>query len=260
MQSFSNEPLTVIAACCFILLLCLFIILFVISYQKNTYKFLQEKQLMESSFREELLQSQMEVQEATLSTLSKELHDNIGQLLSTTKMLIGITERSITNPPDTLHTANETLGKAILELRSLSKSMNKEWLEQFNLLQNLEAEVNRLTSTNTIKLHLSSVNNSYLRADEQIILFRIIQEAIQNSIKHAEASNIFIDIKGEESKLTIQIRDDGKGFNQTEVKNGLGLLHLNQRTQILGGTISWNTELMKGCRVLIEIPVKNAIA
>ena len=172
-------------------------------------------------------------------------------------MLIGITERSISNPPDTLHTANETLGKAISELRSLSKSMNKEWLEQFNLLQNLEVEVSRLNSTNTIQVHLSAVADSYLKADEQIILFRIIQEAIQNSIKHAEASNIFIDIVNENSNLSIKIKDDGKGFNQTEVKNGLGLLHLKQRTQILGGTISWITQENMGCTVLIEIPVKN---
>ena len=258
MPSFSNEPLIVIAACCFILLLCLFIILFVISYQKSTYKFLQEKQLMESAFKEELLHSQMEVQEATLSSLSKELHDNIGQLLSTTKMLIGITERSISNPPDTLHTANETLGKAISELRSLSKSMNKEWLEQFNLLENLMGEVNRINSTNTIKVHLSAVSDSYLKADEQIILFRIIQEAIQNSIKHADAGNIFIDIANEGSNLAIKVKDDGKGFNQTEAKNGLGLMHLKQRTQILGGTINWITQEKNGCTVLIEIPLKNS--
>ncbi len=256
MPSFANEPLIIVAACCFILLLCLFIVLFVISYQKNNFKFLQEKLLMESEFKQQLMQSQMEVQEATLSALSKELHDNIGQLLSTTKMLIGITERSIPQPPDTLNTANETLGKAISELRSLSKSMNKEWLEQFNLLENLEVEVNRLNSSKEITLSLANTEKILLQPDEQIILFRIIQEAIQNALKHSGAKNIDIQIQSNLSLLYIQVKDNGIGFEAGNVDDGLGLLHMKQRTHILGGTINWSSRSGEGCVVEITIPIK----
>ena len=256
MPSFTQEPFIVIAGCCFIFLLCLFIIWFVVAYQKSTYKFLQEKQFMESSFKEQLLQSQIEVQEATFSALGKELHDNIGQLLSTTKMLIGITERSLTNPPDTLNTANKTLGTAINELRSLSKSMNKEWLQQFNLIENLHTEVNRINSAGAARLHLTHPANIFLKADEQIILFRIIQEAVQNAIKHAEANNIYIEITLTENLLLVTIKDDGRGFDAAVDHNGLGIMHLKQRTQLLGGSIKWDTA-HQGCRIFIEIPLKS---
>jgi signal transduction histidine kinase len=255
MPSFVQEPYIVVAGCCFIFLLCLFIIWFVVAYQRSTFKFLQEKQVMESAFKEQLLQSQIEVQEATFSAMGKELHDNIGQLLSTTKMLIGITERAIPNPPDTLNTANETLGTAINELRSLSKMMNKEWLEQFSLIDNLQTEVNRINSAKAIQLHLTHPGKISLKADEQIILFRIMQEAIQNAIKHAEANNVYINMLLVDERLAISIRDNGRGFNVNEPHDGIGMLHLRQRAEILGGSIRWESEA-GGCTVNIEIPVK----
>ncbi len=211
---------------------------------------------MASAFNQQLLQSQMEVQEATLLALSKELHDNIGQLLSTTKMLIGITERSIAQPPDTLKTANETLGKAIAELRSLSKSMDKEWLEQFNLLENLQAEVNRINIADSVKLHFNHPDTIFLKPDEQVILFRIIQEAVQNALKHAEAKNIFVSIETNNDILCVQIKDDGRGFSEKKLNTGLGLKNLKQRTKILGGKIHWSSAPDKGCTVSIDLPVK----
>lgn len=210
---------------------------------------------MESTFKEQLLQSQMEVQEATLSTLSKDLHDNIGQLLSTTKMLIGITERELATPSDTLHTANETLGKAITELRSLSKSMNKEWLEQFDVKENLLAEANRINFTNTVKLHLTLPEKIWMKADEQVILFRILQEGIQNAIKHADASNISVKLDYQNEHLVITVNDNGKGFEIKEVNKGLGINNIEQRTKILGGTAAWLND-GHGCTLLINIPVK----
>src|SRR4051812_4775518 len=109
----------VLAASAFILLLLSFLFSFVYKYQKKTISFIKEKELMQSGFEQVLLQSQVEVQENTYRQIAGELHDNIGQLLSTTKMLMGVTEIKLGQVPDTLNTANATLGKAIQELRSL---------------------------------------------------------------------------------------------------------------------------------------------
>ena len=220
---------------------------------------LQEKIDMENTFQDQLLQSRIEVQEQTTSTLSKELHDNVGQLLTTTKMLMGLSERELTHIPDTIKTAQETLGKAINELRTLSKSLDKEWLSQFNFLENLQQEAARINTGHTVQVQVTKPfdNKLPLNADEQIILFRIVQEALQNAIKHAGASQINIDIETSGTLLQVLIKDNGNGFSETEIKNnGMGLANMKHRAKILGGTFNIESQKEKGTCIKIELPVK----
>ena len=102
-------------------------------------------------------------------------------------MLLGITQRNLADIPETLTIAQETLGKAISELRSLSKSLDKEWLAQFDLIDNLATEINRINAGLILEIHFSHPGKLSLTVEKQIILFRIIQEALQNAIKHSEA-------------------------------------------------------------------------
>ena len=111
---------------------------------------------MENQFRQELLKSQLETQEYSFNQISQELHDNIGQLLSSTKLLLGIAAMELKEVPDPLKTAEQTVGKAIQDLRALSKSLSKEWLHQFNLVQNLEAEKERINAARNIEVELIS--------------------------------------------------------------------------------------------------------
>lgn len=212
---------------------------------------------MASEFESQLLQSRMETQEETFATLGKELHDNVGQLLNSAKLLIGVTQRKLTDAPDTLAIADETLGTAINELRSLSKSLNKEWLEQFNFIDNLQAEIKRINATDHLQIHFTHTAPLSLKSDEQIILFRIVQEALQNAIKHAQATNINIILKEEANSLYLIIEDDGKGFAEKEkAQSGVGLLNMQHRTKLLGGTIEWKSA-GNGASVIICLPVKN---
>ena len=95
-----------------------FLVSYLLYFNKRKAKLIDEKNKLAEDFEQQLLKSQVEVQETTYNVLSKELHDNVGQLLSTAKMLLGLTERSLDKIPDTLVTANATLGKAIQELRT----------------------------------------------------------------------------------------------------------------------------------------------
>ena len=210
--------------------------------------------MMKKTFEDALLHSQIEVQEATFSVLAKELHDNVGQLLSSSKMLLGITQRNMTNAPLTLNIAEETLGKAIHELRSLSKSLDKEWLEQFDLIENLGTEIKRINAGMVLEIHFSHPGKLPLTVEEQIILFRIIQEALQNAIKHSDAKNIFIEIETIDENIIVNITDDGKGFEPT-FNDGLGMRNMKHRTKLLGGNITWDTP-EKGSSVTIQLPLK----
>ncbi len=235
-----------------------FIIMFIVLYQRRYYKFLREKQSLQNSFQSEILKTQLETQEDTFFQIGEEIHDNIGQLLSSTKMLLGITERSLTSIPDPFKTAQETLGKAIVELRALSKSLNKEWLHQFNLIQNLETEIDRINTAHLIQIQLAtSVKILPLAPEAQVMLFRIIQEAMHNSLKHSNAKMIRISIELNDSIL-VSVYDDGSGFQITESKHhGVGIINMKHRTSLLGGTIEWHAIEEGGTEVKISLPIQN---
>lgn len=235
-----------------LLLLAGFLLFFFINYRKKSNRHIKEKELMTRTFETTLLQSQVEVQEATYSGLARELHDNVGQLLSSAKMLLGVTQRNMKTPPHTLNIAEETLAKAINELRTFSKSLDKEWLEQFDLIDNLSTEIKRLNSTEVLEIKFSHPQKLPLKADEQIILFRIIQEALQNAIKHAEAKEIIIEI-ATNGNIIINITDNGKGISPTQ-SEGFGIKNMKQRARLLGGTITWNAATA-GSSITIQLPV-----
>jgi len=234
-----------------------FIITFMVLYQRRFYRYMREKQDLQNSFQREILKTQLETQEETFYQIGEEIHDNIGQLLSSTKMLLGITERSLPNLPDPLRTAQETLGKAIAELRALSKSLNKEWLHQFNLIQNLETEIERINTAHVLKMELqTTVRFLSLSPESQVMLFRIIQEAMHNSIKHANAKSIKITIEQNEM-ISVSIADDGLGFQNAEAEvHGVGILNMKHRTNLLGGTIRWIPRAQAGTEVRIELPIQ----
>jgi signal transduction histidine kinase len=243
-----------------VLLVVFLVIVFILSivrYKKRVQKDLKEKETLKELYEQELLQSKLETQEQTFQQIGKELHDNVGQLLSTSRMLLGLTERSMAQPPDTLLTANATLGQAIMELRSLSKSLDKEWLEQFSFTHNLETEIARINAGNKIKADYFIGSSIPLRSDEQIILFRIVQEAIQNAIKHASPDTIHIHLTPQNGNFIILIEDNGEGFVQPETAKGMGLTNMKHRTGLLGGTISWGTNKGKGTVVKIVLPINH---
>lgn len=256
MENFKQEILLIIGLTVFLIVITIGIIVLITLYKKKQMQMLLEKEIMQQKFDHQLLQSQLETQEETFATLGKELHDNVGQLLNSAKLLIGVTQRKLQDPPDTLAIADETLGTAINELRSLSKSLNKEWLQQFNFIENLQTEIKRINAADSLQITFSYNAPLPLKSDEQIILFRIVQEALQNAIKHAQATHINIQITEELNLLSVVIEDDGKGFAENEkIQSGVGLINMQHRTKLLGGNIEWNSSI-NGTSVIIQLPVK----
>lgn len=232
-----------------------FIIVYVSLFQKRKNKHLLEIMKLRQNFQQQILKSQLETQEETLDVISKELHDNIGQLLNSTKLLLGIAQRDPDNRVDTMKVAEETLGKAIGELRALSKSLNKDWMQQFDLVENLQNEVNRINQSGVFHVDFTYPKSISLNHDKQIILFRVIQEAMQNSIKHAKASNEQIRIEELNSLLAITIEDNGIGFESNDTsKNGIGIINMKNRIRLLDGDIQWLIS-PTGTTVKIDLPL-----
>lgn len=257
MRYITEDPIIIFLLSVFLILIISFIIIFIIFYQKKQVTHFFEIKTMQQDFENNLLQSRIETQDETLNQLSKELHDNVGQLLNSAKLLIGITQRKLKEAPDTLAVANETLGTAINEMRSLSKSLNKEWLQQFDFIANLETEIKRINASQVLQItFLYDDEHFSLQTDAQIILFRIVQEALQNAIKHSGAKNISIVLKEKENLFFLTITDDGKGLGDAEKKSsGIGIMNMQHRTKLLGGTIEWLSS-NKGTTIKIQLPIK----
>lgn len=208
---------------------------------------------MQYQKEQELLQLRIQVQEATLTEIGKELHDNIGQLLGSTKLLLELVDLKKNNSNELLATIKETVTKALSEVRALSKTLNKEWLDQFDLSENIRSEIKRLEGLQDLKIQFAKTGEINLDKEYCLILFRVIQEAIQNALKHSAAHNIHLFILADSSKIKVIIEDDGRGIIKPDFLAGVGILNMKQRTKLLNGEITW-ADNVPGCKVVIEIP------
>ncbi len=215
------------------------------------------EEIMKPELKNELLQIKFEIQEYSIRHASREINDNIGQLLSSAKMLMGIGFMELSAVPDSLATAEQTIGKAIQDLRSLSKSLNKKLLGEFDLVDSLEAELELLNIAGNKKIQLISEYKTLpLQPEEQVILFGIIQEVLLNAIKHA-AKNIVIRINSINDCLELSIEDDGKGFDVEELKTGRpGLRNIEYRVQLLNGRIEWKSKENNRTEIRIFVPFR----
>lgn len=258
MPSASIETTILIIAIVVVLVLFgIFFILMLLFYSDKKRKILHDKLVLQNNFHKELSKMQLETQEQTFHDISTEIHDNIGQLLSSAKLLLGIAQRQPhATTYHTLPIAEETLSKAIYELRALSKSLNTTWLTQFNFIENMEAEVNRINRTNLVKASFYHTGQELnFSIQQQLILFRIVQEALQNCLKHAKSSSITIELICLKKETIITVEDNGIGFPTASVNHkGLGLHNMKYRTQLLGGHIEWKPVNPHGTKVYISLP------
>lgn len=247
--------LSIISASVFVLLLIIAIFFLFRIYLKRKNSLLLDKQKMAIQFEQTLLQSKLEIQEQTFADISREIHDNIGQVLS----LARINLNTLNNPLDNgkLNLVDELMEKAITDLRNLSHALDadlirkKGWLEPTQkLLRDLEK-----SGKYTTKLSVTE-NPPPLGNDRPIILFRMIQEIINNIIKHASANSIMLEVTRQNDRLQILIKDNGKGFNKEKAMAGAGLRNLENRSKMIAASLQVNSEPGKGTAITISVKLE----
>lgn len=255
MDNLSQEIAIIFVASAFFLLVAVGIIVLFSVYQKRQFQYLLEKKELSNQFQKELLKTRLEAQEETLNNLGAELHDNIGQLLSSSKVLISVADRELPAPSATLKVVDETISKAIQELRAISKSLSTNWLGQFSFIENLNTEAERITASRRVKVNLENPSSIEMPMDRQMILFRIVQEALQNALRHSNPSAIFIRTIHSGETLYISVIDDGSGFDVGDKsKNGIGIMNITNRAHLLGGEARWQSSAA-GTEVIIQLPL-----
>ncbi|MFT4155547.1 sensor histidine kinase [Parafilimonas sp.] len=213
---------------------------------------------MRNRLEHELLLSQLETQEYSFSQISAALHDNIGQLLSTTKLLLGMTVMELTQPPDTLKTAEQTLAKAITDLRSLSKTLHNGWLPYFDFVCSLKAEKERINVLRKVQVEIiSDFEKLPMEPGAQVILFRVVCEALQDIIKRHLPDNINVQLKNRINFAEVIIENNSNPNAQLSAKKHAVPGSMQRRIQLLGGSIKWQYRRADTYCMLIKIPVNN---
>ncbi len=170
------------------------------------------------AFERELRQVETEVSEHIMGQFANELHDNIGQLL--TAMHIEIENRKLDSPekPAEYKPLEIYLTEVTQQLRLLSKTFNNDFIAHNGLLTAIQLEVNRMNNLRRFTVHLEAdYVTAVLKKDEELMVFRIFQEILQNVMKHAGAKHVFIRLKSNAERFELEIKDDGKGFDYEEV-------------------------------------------
>lgn len=233
-----------------------FIVSFLLVNQKRHYRYLKEKQMIESSFKEALLQSQLEIREETLQHIGRELHDNLGQIASLIKINLNtIRLEDTAKASEKINDTRELVRQLIVDLKSLSVSMNSDRVGQIGIQKALEDEIEKLKKTEQFQVEFVSEGSvSGLPAPTSIILYRMTQEVINNIIKHSSASRVKVAFLSTENLIKLVISDNGVGFDQTYPGNGTGMLNLKSRAALINATLDIQSTRGGGTTVSIDLP------
>lgn len=203
----------------------------------------------------DLTKRETEIQEESYRNISLELHDNICQSL-----LLAILNLERANAQEFQPDIQESviiLRNSLQELSALSRSLNGDIIKSVGLRAAIQDQVDKLNRTTTVKAYFTiSGKDCHLTASLELALFRIIQEAVNNIIKHAKASTVHIFLRYLEEQVWVHVRDNGIGFDPHHIGSFCSGLHnMNNRIQSVSGNIEIKSALGKGCTVHLTAPL-----
>lgn len=263
MESSSGDIYVMIVTATIVLLLLLcFIVSFIFIYNNRQIRHKMEMKSVTERYNQEILVTQLEIKEQTLKNLSEEIHDNVGQVLSLA--ILNLTAIDLNNHEKAAAKIERITGlveKAVADLRNLSKTMDGETIADAGLPAFIRLELDMLEKTGVFGTSLNLAGKERrLDGSKEIILYRMIQESINNIVKHSKATEVRIDMNYLEDRLIINIADNGRGFNIHDLsgndiqKKGTGLKNMKNRATLIKATIDFKSVPSSGTNVLINVP------
>ncbi|AVF49090.1 two-component sensor histidine kinase [Elizabethkingia anophelis] len=249
----------------FIVIFIVLILLLLYAYKQRAKSMKQRDELHALAMEKEKQNSKistltalLEGQEQERGRLARDLHDGLGGLLSGTKhQLSYLDPHQSENIEEGISKSIKQIDGAVEELRRVAHNLMPDLLVKYGLEVAIQEFASRI-SNNALDIHTEFINYSNsLSEEKQLIIYRIIQELVNNAIKHAEASEIIIQISQEENVLNLTVEDNGKGFDHKglNVKKTAGFHNIESRVQFLKGTMNIISELNIGTSIELQIPI-----
>ena len=243
----------VVTGTMFLLLFTLVMMMVLINYQRRKKKMDYDKKVMEARFQQELLQTQLEMQEHIFKTVSQEIHDNVGQILSLAKVNLNILTMEGERDARITEVAG-LVGKAIRELRDISSGYFADKLVEEGLVLAIQNELTQLEKTGlfTTSFH-ADTDHVLIDKTKTIFLYRMFQEICHNIIKHAQASRVEVVITNDGQQVQMIISDNGTGFDESAeaFKPGIGLSSIRQRATMIGAAVNIQSSRGKGTTICL---------
>jgi signal transduction histidine kinase len=256
---FKNPTATLILGIIIFILLFVFFWTFLIIYFKrlNAMRLAQEK--LQAEIANEVNNARIEIQQSTLNNISQEIHDNVGQLLSLTKMQLNLLEAQEVKDNNLISEAKDNISKAMTDLRDLAKGMSSDRIQLLGLYDSVTQEALRINKVGRLQVQVNS--NGTKKEPEhkkQLVVFRVIQECFQNILKHAQANHVLVTFTYQADSFGVLIKDDGVGFDYqpgSPSSDGLGLMNIFNRIHLVGGEVTVNSSPGAGTSVNIKVPL-----
>ena len=239
-----------------------------IERKKNLENVLNTRIAMEQKLDEERIQKQKDIAEAVIIAqekekhdISRELHDNVNQQLTVAMMYIASAEKKQGAGSELLKQSANFILNAIEEIRRLTQNLVTPLIKDFGLIKAIDSILDDVAAVKEIDLLFESESfiEDDIQYDFKLSVFRIVQEAMSNVLKHANAKKCTIELRRELSNIFLTISDDGIGFNPKIQKSGIGIYNITSRVELFNGTILIETIPNGGCTMNIVFPLNQSI-
>jgi PAS domain S-box-containing protein len=216
-----------------------------------------ETKRFEQQTREALIQGQ----ENERTRISRELHDGLGQLFTAIKMNLQHLKSEIDVNPNQevlsrIQVLEENVAVAFEEVKNISRNLMPDVLRQFGLKPAVQDLLDSWNTTLDVKISVEFVDFDHrFSAEIEKALFRICQELVNNAIRHASSTEIFVQFINHDKSLMLMVEDDGSGFNTKKFVKGFGLRNIKSRVEVLEGTVDIDSSPGKGTVTTVEIPL-----
>lgn len=248
------------------LLLSVSVIFFFIRYQRKTQ--LQKEQLLkaELKFKQQLLYANIRSQEEERVRLSKELHDHVGGTLSVLRFMIDQFDPVLSGKSteqDAITTYKEMMDGVIDDVRHISHAMAPPGLALWGLSEAVSALCEKISKSSGKEIHVSCESQDSIKSlpfDHALALYRVIQELITNTLKHASAKTISLVMHGEKNRISIAYSDDGLGAaGSLSTTKGTGMQNIENRLLMIGATHEIKTGPGQGFMLKMHVPLKGNV-
>lgn len=228
------------------------------------FKLKQEKVHQKELMRQQEIRSQavIDAEEKERQRIGKDLHDGVGQLLSAARMNVANLENVFSQQPIQQQTnfknAVDLIDESVKEVRVISHNMMPNMLIKSGLAKAVREFIDKIASTGKLKIELQAIGlDQRLSQNTENILFRVLQEIVNNIIKHAQATEVSIQLIRHDNEIVLLVEDNGVGFDTKNINafDGIGLRNIQSRIEYLNGTVDFDSQPNKGTTVNIQVPI-----
>lgn len=251
--------IVILAALCAIGLMFIGFVVILYIHRNRRIRHQNEKAILNQEHQQELLSTQLEMQTQTMQQIGREIHDNVGQKLTLASLYIQqlAYENKAPQVKDTIENVSNIINESLHELRQLSKSLTDDRIDNNSIIELLKKECDKVNELKKCAVHFqTSQSQLSVSYQSKSIILRVVQEFLQNSIKHAGCSSITVFLDADPSRLFLNLQDNGSGFDLSSANGkGIGLANMRKRTEMIGGNFLLESSIGKGTALRISIPL-----